>query len=128
MSSGLADGCDTSLEGMYNADLYTILNNICLSGHMCSVNGLTISEYTWTKLSEEDQAIIMKAVEETTVQQREDNIVLEKDYQTKLEEAGINFTVFENPQEVNDAFMAYWTETAEAANAVDLLDKVIALG
>ena len=128
IQTGIADGSDTTLEGIYNADLYTLCPNICLSGHIFSVVGVTINEDVWQSLPAEAQEIMMKAAEEVTAVERQTAIDGEAVYKQKMEDAGCTFTEFSNKQEIIDLFTDYWKETSDACNATDLLQAIIEMG
>jgi len=127
IQTGIADGSDTTLEGIYNADLYTLCPNICLSGHIFSVVGVTINEGVWQSLSPEAQAVFVKAAEEVTEAERQSAIEGEQEYRTLMEEAGCTFTEFADQQEIVELFTDYWKETSDACDANDLLNAIIAM-
>lgn len=128
IQTGIADGSDTTLEGIYNADLYTLCPYICLSSHIFSVVGVTINEDVWQSLSPEAQAVMMKAAEEVTAIERQTAIDGEAVYKQKMEEAGCTFTEFSDKQEIIDLFTDYWKETSDACDANELLNAIIEMG
>lgn len=128
IQTGIADGSDTTLEGIYNADLYTLCPYICLSSHIFSVVGVTINEDVWKSLSPEAQEIMMKAADEVTTLERQAAIDGEAVYKEKMEQAGCTFTEFSDKQEIIDLFTDYWKETSDACDANDLLNAIIEMG
>ena len=127
INTGVCDGADTTLEGIYDSDFYTMCPYVCLSSHMFSVIGLTINEDVWQGLSAGAQAVLMQAAEETTVAERTNAIASEQVYYDDMVKAGVTFTEFKDRDSVVEAFYDYWTETASACNANDLLDAIIAM-
>ena len=129
IQTGIADGSDTTLEGIYNADLYTLCPYICLSGHIFSVVGVTINEDVWKGLSDAAKEVMLKAAAEVTEIQRQNAIEGEGNYKKLMEDAGCTFTEFEDKQEIVDLFQDYWAETSSACEGGDeLLQAIIAMG
>ena len=125
IQTGIADGSDTTLEGIYNADLYTLCPYICLSGHIFSVVGVTINEDVWKGLSDAAREVMIKAANEVTEIQRQNAIEAEGSYKQLMLDAGCTFTEFEDKQEIVDLFQDYWKETSSACEGGDELLQAI---
>ena len=95
---------------------------------MFSVNSYAINADLWESLSAEDQEIMMKAAQDAAARARASAIEDEDGFKTLLTEAGVTFTEFENQQEIVDAYMDYWFETADACEGgAELLAEIIDL-
>ena len=123
--SGVVDGMETTTEAMCTQAFDEIGGNVCNSRHMISVVGPTISETVWQSLSEEDQEILITALEEVTQIQRADTIEKESGFLTTMADRGTNITEFTDKQALVDLYTPYWTEYAQGCGAEDYLARIL---
>ncbi len=128
ISTGVADAIEDSPEALYTDGFHRYLPYMTTSNHICSLVGPTIREDLWAEMSAEDQALLMETLDEVIAKQRATTIENEDKFYGLLEDEGVTVTEFKDRAKVVELFTPMWTEFAEGADCVDMLEQVIALG
>lgn len=127
MQTGIVDGMETTTEAIYSQSFYTLGNYIILTRHIFTANAPVIGEKLWNSLSAEDQAILQKAMDESTAALRKEVKDAEDGYLAKLREAGCKVVELKDSDKLVAVFSPYWTEFADANDAHTFLDLIISL-
>ncbi|MDK2860476.1 MAG: TRAP-type transport system periplasmic protein [Sphaerochaeta sp.] len=127
MQTGIVDGMETTTEAIYSQGFYTLGNHIILTRHIFTANAPVIGEKLWNSLSAADQAILQKAMDESTAALRKEVKDAEDGYLEKLRATGCDVVELKDSDKLVDVFVPYWTEFADANDAHKFLDLIISL-
>ncbi|EPX81821.1 TRAP transporter substrate-binding protein [Litoreibacter arenae] len=119
LQSGVIDGQENPLALIRSANFNEVQSHVNQTEHVRSWIYLTIAESTWAKLSEEDQAAVMKAAAAAQEYERGlllDSLAADKAY---LEENGMTFV------EVDGAAFQAAARDAVLANVSDEIKPVV---
>ena len=105
LQSGVVDGAEQPLSGFVSNSFQEIAKYYVMDGHEISPNLILFSEATWNKLSEDDQAIIQEAFNESIPFFEELSDSQDADYLQQIKDAGV---------EVIDVDVAEWQEACSS--------------
>ena len=91
LQAGTIDAQENPLALIRSASFHEVQSHVNLTEHVRSWIYLTLSEITWSALSEEDQAAVMEAASRTQAFERELFLEEEAEHRAFLEEAGMTF-------------------------------------
>lgn len=87
----VVDGLEGSLMTIYGTKIYEVRKQISLTNHLLGVSSVVISKKVWDELTDEQRKVIEEEFNNGAVQNNEETVKLEKEYQTKLEDLGVKF-------------------------------------
>lgn len=125
MQTGIVDGMETTTEAIYSQSFYNLGKYVIMTRHIFTANAPVISESLWDSLSEEDQQIIQRAMDEETAALREEVKNSEDHYIELLEEQDCEIIELSDGDKLVDLFTPYWAEFAAQNDAEDFLDFII---
>lgn len=125
MQTGIVDGMETTTEAIYSQSFYNLGKYVIMTRHIFTANAPVISESLWDSLSEEDQQIIQRAMDEATAALREEVKNSEDHYIELLEEQDCEIIELSDGDKLVDLFTPYWAEFAAQNDAEDFLDFII---
>ena len=125
MQTGIVDGMETTTEAIYSQSFYNLGKYVIMTRHIFTANAPVISESLWDSLSEEDQQIIQRAMDEATAALREEVKNSEDHYIELLEEQDCEIIELSDGDKLVDIFTPYWAEFAAQNDAEDFLDFII---
>lgn len=125
MQTGIVDGMETTTEAIYSQSFYNLGKYVIMTRHIFTANAPVISESLWDSLSEEDQQIIQRAMDEATAALREEVKNSEDHYIELLEEQDCEIIELSDGDKLVDLFTPYWAEFAAQNDADDFLDFII---
>lgn len=125
MQTGIVDGMETTTEAIYSQSFYNLGKYVIMTRHIFTANAPVISESLWNSLSEEDQQIIQRAMDEATAALREEVKNSEDHYIELLEEQDCEIIELSDGDKLVDLFTPYWAEFAAQNDAEDFLDFII---
>lgn len=125
MQTGIVDGMETTTEAIYSQSFYNLGKYVIMTRHIFTANAPVISESLWDSLSEEDQQIIQRAMDEATAALREEVKNSEDHYIELLEEQNCEIIELSDGDKLVDLFTPYWAEFAAQNDADDFLDFII---
>jgi tripartite ATP-independent transporter DctP family solute receptor len=67
VQTGVADSFESSIPGYVGSKLYEVASNLALTAHTLLASHISISEATWSRLTEEQRAIFEEVAAEATV-------------------------------------------------------------
>ena len=91
LKQGVVDGQENPLEVVYTSHLYEIQNYVMKTEHLISFYLMCIGDYFYTKFSQQEQELIVDAVNEITVYHNELVKQFESKYIAELEASGVQF-------------------------------------
>nr|WP_067298381.1 TRAP transporter substrate-binding protein [Marinobacterium profundum] len=92
LQQGVMDSQENPIPTIYDVKFYEVQKYLNLTGHVYSPMPLMIGSELFNSLSEQDQAIVLKAAEIAVPVQREASQQMEQQFITKLEELGMEVT------------------------------------
>lgn len=105
LQTGIVDGAEQPIVN-YNSNAFgEVAPNLILDGHTLGAVQVIITDEAWNKLNADQQAIIMKAGEYASQQNRANSEIKEKEALEQLKSQGVNIV------EVND--IAPWQEATK---------------
>lgn len=90
LQTGVVDGAEQPFSGYYSNKFYEVAPNYILTGHTYSPSIVLMSEASWDKLDQEDQALIMAAGKATEKWNRKNIEQLDQELLEKIKAAGVN--------------------------------------
>ena len=129
LATGLVEGQENPLQGIYASKLYEVQPYIMITDHMQSVLGTFINEETWQSLSEEDRKIFSEVVDELAQWSLERTNAAEAELEDKMraegvtiieEEDGLDIPAFRKGvlAQINEDFPE-WTQYIERVQQVE---------
>lgn len=125
MQTGIVDGMETTTEAIYSQSFYNLGKYVIMTRHIFTANAPVISEMLWDSLSEEDQGIIQRAMDEATAALRDEVRNSEDHYIELLREQNCEIIELSDADKLIDLFTPYWTEFAAQNDAEDFLDFIV---
>lgn len=103
LSTGILDGCENSIAGLYDNAWYDQVKYVYETEHAINANLILVSEKTWQKFTPEEQTMVVEAMKEACdwFQAQQDEELV--DYIAKLEAAGVKFNKCTDKQDWIDA-------------------------
>ena len=101
LQSGVVDGAEQPLSGFVNNAFQEVAKYYVLDGHETSPNLILMSQFSWNKLSADDQAIVREALAESVPYFEELSDSKDAEYLQTIKDAGV---------EVIDVDVAQWQE------------------
>lgn len=92
LEQGTVDGQENPLALIYQNKFYEVQEHIAITNHMYSPMVLTISEKTWSEMSQEIQKEVQEAANEARDYERQLSADQEADLINQLESAGVKIT------------------------------------
>lgn len=119
--SGLCDGCETTVQAVYQQGFAELCGNVTKTNHILSVIGPCMNIDKWNSLSADTQQLITDGWAEAQ-QWANDQVTGQEDgfYENMIAE-GTNVMDWKNPQELVDLFTPMWAENAKNGGFEDLL-------
>ena len=105
LETGTVDGAEQPIANYSSNAFEEVAPNLILDGHTLGAVQVIITDEAWNKLTNDQQAIIMKAGEYASQQNRANSEIKEKDALEQLKSQGVNIV------EVND--IAPWQEATK---------------
>ena len=91
LQQGVIDGVEGSIMTYYGTKQYENVKEYSLTNHLLGVSAVVISPKLWDKLTEEQRTIIEEEFQKGMEDNLAETVKLEKDYEVKLKELGVNF-------------------------------------
>jgi TRAP-type C4-dicarboxylate transport system substrate-binding protein len=91
LQQGVIDGVEGSIMTYYGTKQYENVKEYSLTNHLLGVSTVVISTKVWDSLTEEQRTIISEEFQKGMEDNLAETIKLEKDYEVKLKELGVNF-------------------------------------
>lgn len=91
LQQGVIDGVEGSIMTYYGTKQYENVKEYSLTNHLLGVSCVVISPKVWDKLSAEEQQILTEEFQKGMEDNLAETIKLEKEYEVKLKELGVNF-------------------------------------
>ncbi|MCC0021123.1 MAG: TRAP transporter substrate-binding protein DctP [Nitratireductor sp.] len=90
LQTGSVDGQDNPLPTVVDAKFYEVTKQIALTQHLVDLNYVAFSKAVWDKLSEEQQATVLKAATDAAEAGRQAQLKKEEDLVAFLKEKGLD--------------------------------------
>jgi tripartite ATP-independent transporter DctP family solute receptor len=90
LQTGSVDGQDNPLPTVVDAKFYEVTKQIALTQHLVDLNYVAFSKAVWDKLSEEQQATVLKAATDAAEAGRQAQLKKEEDLVAFLKEQGLD--------------------------------------
>lgn len=91
LQQGVIDGIEGSIMTYYGTKQYENVKEYSMTNHLLGVSAVVISPKVWDSLTEEQRTIISEEFQKGMEDNLSETIKLEKDYEVKLKELGVNF-------------------------------------
>jgi TRAP-type C4-dicarboxylate transport system substrate-binding protein len=91
LQQGVIDGIEGSIMTYYGTKQYENVKEYSLTNHLLGVSAVVISPKVWDSLTEEQRTILAEEFQKGMEDNLAETIKLEKDYEVKLKELGVNF-------------------------------------
>jgi len=91
LQQGVIDGVEGSIMTYYGTKQYENVKEYSLTNHLLGVSAVVISTKVWDSLTEEQRTIIEEEFQKGMEDNLAETVKLEKEYETKLKELGVNF-------------------------------------
>ena len=108
LQTGVVDGAENNEPSYETGQHYRYAKYYSLTGHLMIPELLVFSKRTWTTLSPDDQALIMKFSKEAQKEQRELWYEMEKKSIAKMKEAGVEINDVADKKAFQDAVKPVW--------------------
>lgn len=112
LSSGVLDGCENTLAGLYDNAWYEQVKYVYETEHVVGASVFMIAEKTWQKLTAEEQTMMIDALKEACDWFQVETGKQDADYRKKLEDAGVVFTPCADRQAWQDACAGLYAQYA----------------
>ena len=89
LQSGVVDGAEQPLSGFVNNAFQEVAKYYVLDGHETSPNLILMSQFSWNKLSAEDQAVVKEALAESVPYFEELSDNKDAEYLQTIKDAGV---------------------------------------
>lgn len=91
LQQGVIDGVEGSIMTYYGTKQYENVKEYSLTNHLLGVSAVVISPKVWDSLTKEQQTILAEEFQKGMEDNLAETVKLEKDYEVKLKELGVNF-------------------------------------
>lgn len=91
IQQGVIDGVEGSIMTYYGTKQYENVKEYSITNHLLGVSAVVISPKLWNSLTEEQRTILTEEFEKGKADNLAETIKLEKEYEVKLKELGVNF-------------------------------------
>jgi TRAP-type C4-dicarboxylate transport system substrate-binding protein len=91
LQQGVIDGVEGSIMTYYGTKQYENVKEYSITNHLLGVSAVVISPKVWNSLTEEQRTILEEEFQKGMEDNLAETIKLEKDYEVKLKELGVNF-------------------------------------
>ncbi|WBU52029.1 TRAP transporter substrate-binding protein [Paracoccus sp. SCSIO 75233] len=91
MQTGVVDGFETDVVGMYSGKFQEVAKNVTVSGHFNNVPIVVMNLMSWDALDAETQDVLQKAADEAGKLSYERSVALIDDYTQRLKDEGVEF-------------------------------------
>ncbi len=91
IQQGVIDGVEGSIMTYYGTKQYENVKEYSITNHLLGVSAVVISPKVWDSLTEEQRTILTEEFQKGMEDNLAETIKLEKDYEVKLKELGVNF-------------------------------------
>lgn len=91
LQQGVIDGVEGSIMTYYGTKQYENVKEYSITNHLLGVSAVVISPKLWDALTEEQRTIISEEFEKGKQDNLAETVKLEKEYEVKLKELGVNF-------------------------------------
>lgn len=91
LQQGVIDGVEGSIMTYYGTKQYENVKEYSLTNHLLGVSAVVISTKVWDSFTDEQRTIIEEEFQKGMEDNLAETIKLEKDYENKLKELGVNF-------------------------------------
>lgn len=112
LQQGVFDAQENPLSIIHSASFSEVQDYVSLTGHVWAPACLTISSFTWNRLSEEDQAAVQKSADEWRDKQRAMTQQDDAELVAKLEAAGMQVNEVDTTA-FNARVQSVWAEYAD---------------
>lgn len=92
LAQGVVDGQENPLQNIWSGHLAEVQEHIAMTRHIYNVAYVVASELTWERLSPEDRKLFRSCMDEATRWQLHYMAELDTELESKLKEAGMQFT------------------------------------
>lgn len=89
LQTGAVDGQDNPLPTVVDKKFYEVTKQIILTSHLVDLNYIAISTKVWNKMSPKQQATVQAAADEAADYGRQEQLVLEEELVSFLQEKGL---------------------------------------
>lgn len=124
LETGVVEGVEGEPADALDMNFHEVVDYVLLTDHIQVSSTIVINDQKWQSIPKEYQEVIMDAIEETTILQREEQAQAAQDALQKMEEDGAIITRFENIEELRNAVMPVWEKTGQKLNAEHLIEKI----
>jgi TRAP-type C4-dicarboxylate transport system substrate-binding protein len=91
LQQGVIDGIEGSIMTYYGTKQYENVKEYSITNHLLGVSAVVISPKLWDSLTEEQRTVLEEEFQKGKEDNLAETIKLEKEYETKLKELGVNF-------------------------------------
>jgi len=91
LQQGVIDGIEGSIMTYYGTKQYENVKEYSLTNHLLGVSAVVISPKVWDSLTDEQRTILTEEFQKGMEDNLAETVKLEKDYEVKLKELGVNF-------------------------------------
>ncbi len=91
LQQGVIDGVEGSIMTYYGTKQYENVKEYSVTNHLLGVSAVVISPKVWNSLTEEQRTILEEEFQKGMQDNLAETIKLEKEYEVKLKELGVNF-------------------------------------
>jgi C4-dicarboxylate-binding protein DctP len=91
LQTGVVDGFETDVVGMYSGKFQEVAKNVTISGHFNNVPLIVVNQAKWQSLSPDLQKIMEDAATEAGTLSYKRSLAEQSEYTKKLEDAGVKF-------------------------------------
>lgn len=130
LQTDVVQACETSYEQFIQNSFCELGTHLLESNHMAATMSVLVNASTWSKISNEDKAVMMDAYNE--IMPKCDEAVFgeaEGFKQTLIDQYGCDVYYYTDEERavLNERFQEYWDTAAKADNFEDLLAEVRAI-
>ncbi|MFV0336144.1 MAG: TRAP transporter substrate-binding protein [Tropicimonas sp.] len=97
MQTGVVDGFETDVVGMYSGKFQEVGKYVAVSGHFNNVPIVVMSDVTWQSLDPSVQEVLQNAADEAGRVSFEQSMALIDDYTQRLKDEGVEFNEIDVP-------------------------------
>ncbi|WP_249870557.1 TRAP transporter substrate-binding protein [Oceanobacillus saliphilus] len=123
LQTGIVNGAENPPAAYLSNAFYEVADKLTLNKHIFAPNFILTSDQTWDKLSEEDQALLLEAGQETEVFVKEISQQADDDALAELEANGVEITEVDDMQVWQDAVQPLYEKYG--AGYEELIDRII---
>jgi tripartite ATP-independent transporter DctP family solute receptor len=108
MQTGVVDGAENNYPSYATGQHFRYAKYYSLTGHLMIPEILVFSKRTWSTLSKEDQALIMKLAKQTQQDERKLWYAMEEKSVKQIQEAGVEITKIDDKKPFQEAVKPVW--------------------